>query len=141
MRWKLKKEYKKLHKEDGVYLLLYCMRNSRAKGTLIKDYKIFTSIVGSSAGRVPIAAVVTHLEDYLSSMDDWWEKNKDNLRRNGMEFSKHACITSLPDDPTASDTLRARRWRSEVVIRQLICDSYQAGTSQTTVNSIPIRSA
>jgi len=142
MRWKLKREYKKLHKEDGVYLLLYCMMRGRAQGTFVKDYKLFTSIIGSTAGRVPkIAAVVTFLEDYPGDMDDWWKKNEQNLAESGMRFSNHACITSLPDDQNASAALRARRWRSELIIRQLICDSYQAGTSQTSVNSVPIRSA
>jgi len=126
-KWRLKRSYNKLYKDDGVYLLLYCMRNSRAHGTLVKDYKFFTSIVGSTAGHVPVAAVVTHLEDYPSKMNDWWEKNEQNLRHQGMQFSRHACITSLPDDQDASPALHARRWLSEQVIRRLILDDYQAG--------------
>ncbi|KAG2738227.1 kinase-like protein [Suillus brevipes Sb2] len=47
-KWRLKKSFKKLYKDDGVYLLLYCMRGSRAQTALIKDYKFFTDIVGSS---------------------------------------------------------------------------------------------
>ena len=137
MKWNMKRKYKKLFKADGVYLLLYCMRASRAQGTLVKDYNFFTSIVGSSAGRVPVAAAVTCLEDYVSDMDDWWMKNEDNLKKNGMQFSKHACITSLPDDPTASLTLRTRRQRSQQVIRGLLCDSYQWSKS-TSAMRVPI---
>jgi predicted GTPase len=130
-KWLLKKSYKKLYRDDGVYLILYCIRGSRAQRALIKDYKFFTDIVGSTAtaaGGVPVAAVVTSLEDYPMDMDKWWTKNKDNLESLGMRFSKHACITSLPDDPHASSAMRARRHRSKQVIRHLIYESYQAGS-------------
>ncbi|KAG2066544.1 hypothetical protein BDR04DRAFT_1106521 [Suillus decipiens] len=130
-KWRLKKSYKKLYKDNGVYLLLYCMRASRAQRTWIKDYKFFTDIVGSTtsvAGGVPVAAVVTSLEDYPTDMDKWWVRNKDNLESLGMRFSAHACITSLPDDPHASSAMRARRHRSEQAVRRLIYNSYQAGT-------------
>ncbi|KIK33064.1 hypothetical protein CY34DRAFT_813857 [Suillus luteus UH-Slu-Lm8-n1] len=126
----LKKSYKKLYEDDGVYLLL----DQRA---LIRDYKFFTDVVGSSvAGGVPVAAVVTNLEDYPKDMDGWWTKNKDNLESLGMRFTAHACITSMPDDPNASLARRARRHRSEQVIRTLIHNSYQAG-AETPRSSSP----
>ncbi|KAG2737072.1 hypothetical protein P692DRAFT_20957043, partial [Suillus brevipes Sb2] len=92
-KWRLKKSFKKLYKDDGVYLLLYCMRGSRAQRALIKDYKFFTDIVGSSvtvAGGIPVAAVVTSLENYPKDMDRWWAKNEDNLESLGMRFTAHA---------------------------------------------------
>ncbi|KAG1742184.1 hypothetical protein EDB19DRAFT_1702713 [Suillus lakei] len=137
-KWRLKKQYKRLYKDDGVYLLLYCMRGSRAQRALIRDYKFFTDIIGSTttaAGGIPVAAVVTSLEDYPEDMDKWWTKNKDNLESLGMWFSTHACITSLPDDPHASPAMRARRHRSEQAIRSLIHDSYQAGTGSARSSS------
>ncbi|KAJ8584512.1 kinase-like protein [Rhizopogon salebrosus TDB-379] len=137
-KWRMKKTYKKLYSDDGVYLLLYCIRNSRAQGTLVSDYKLFTSIVGSTTGRVPVAAVVTCLEDYPTDMDDWWKKNECNLEREGLKFSKHACITALPDDPDASSILRARRQRSAQIIRHLICESYQTGRIPVTSRTAPI---
>ncbi|KAG2072299.1 hypothetical protein BDR04DRAFT_419600 [Suillus decipiens] len=127
-KWRLKKSYKKLCRDGGVYLLLYCMRGSRAHRALIRDYKFFTDIVGSTvgvAGGVPVAAVVTSLEDYPKDMDDWWVKNQDNLESLGMRFSAHACITSLPNDPHPSSAIRARRHQSEKAIRRLIHDSYR----------------
>ncbi|OAX40837.1 hypothetical protein K503DRAFT_569720 [Rhizopogon vinicolor AM-OR11-026] len=90
------------------------MRGPIVPGALPRDYKYFTNIVGST-NRVPIAAVVNGLESSLSTMDDWRTKNKRSLERIGVHFSKHACITSLPDDPRTS--------RSQDVIRSLICDS------------------
>ncbi|KAG1765800.1 kinase-like domain-containing protein [Suillus occidentalis] len=130
-KWRLKKSYKKLYKDDGVHLLLYCMRGSRSQRALIRDYKFFTDIVGSTAtmaSGIPVAAVVTCLEDYPKDMDGWWAKNKNNLESLGMRFSAHACVTSLPDDPNASPTMRARRHRSEQAIRSLIHNSYPAST-------------
>ncbi|KAG2036987.1 hypothetical protein BDR03DRAFT_399675 [Suillus americanus] len=137
-QWTLKKQYKRLYKDDGVYLLLYCMRGSRAQRALLRDYNFFTGIVGSTAGpgRVPVAAVVTSLEDYPENMDNWWTNNKDNLERLGMSFSAHACITSLPDNPKSSSIMRARRQRSEQAIRRLIYESYQTGT-ETPRSSSP----
>ncbi|KAG2153914.1 hypothetical protein DEU56DRAFT_428930 [Suillus clintonianus] len=134
-KWRLKKAFKKLHRDDGVYLLIYCMSGLRAQRAMIRDYKIFTDIISSAAGAqdVTVAAVVTCLEDYPVNMDNWWTKNKDNLESLGMRFSKHACITSLPDDPNASLAMRARRHRSEQVIRSLIDESYQTG--RTPLNS------
>ncbi|KAG1851142.1 hypothetical protein F4604DRAFT_1308173 [Suillus subluteus] len=138
-KWRLKKSYKRLCKDDGVYLLLYCMRGSMAERALIRDYKSFTDIVGSTAGpgHIPVAAVVTSLEDYPRDMNNWWRYNRDNLERLGMRFSAHACITSLPVDPNASDAMRARRQRSEDVIRSLIHESYQAGSTPVSSNITP----
>ncbi|OAX33738.1 kinase-like protein [Rhizopogon vinicolor AM-OR11-026] len=136
-KWRLKRTYKKLYRDDGVHLLLYCMRNSRAQGTWVKDYKHFTSIVSSTIGHVPVAGVVTYLEDYASDMDEWWKKNEQNLERQGVQFSKHACIMSLPNDPAASPVLCARRRQSEQIIRSLICYSYQAGRTSFSVNQVP----
>jgi predicted GTPase len=138
LKWRLKKSYKKLYKDDGVYLLLYCMRGSRAQRALIRDYKFFTDIVGTTAtvaGGVPVAAVVTSLEDYPKDMDNWWTKKKDVLESLGMRFSAHACITSLPDNPNAPPAMRARRHRSEQAIRSLIYNSYQAGAETPRFSS------
>ncbi|KAG1745364.1 kinase-like domain-containing protein [Suillus paluster] len=136
-KWRLKKTYKKLYKDDGVYLLLYCMRGSRAQRAMIRDYKFFTDVVGSSAGpgRVPVAAVVNNLEDYSTDMDKWWLRNEDNLGKLGMRFSAHACITSLPQYPSEPPGMRARRLQSQRAIRTLIHESYQAG--RTPGNSNP----
>ncbi|KAG1732016.1 uncharacterized protein EDB91DRAFT_1152948 [Suillus paluster] len=124
-KWKLKRSYKKLHRDGGVHLLLYCMRGTTPQSALVRDYQLFTDIVGSTAGPggVPVASVVTGLEGYPNDMDNWWMENKADLERLGMQFSAQACITSLPDDPNASPSIRARRKQSEQVIRNLMYDS------------------
>ncbi|KAG2342565.1 kinase-like protein [Suillus weaverae] len=91
---------------------------------------------GLNPGRIPVAAVVTSLEDHPQNMDQWWTSNKDNLERLGMRFSAHACITSLPNDPKASPAMQARRQRSEDVIRSLLYQSYQAGSTAVSANIV-----
>lgn len=138
LKWRLKRSYKRLYKNDGVYLLLYCMRGSGTRKALVRDYKSFTDIVASTTGpgRVPVAAVVTSLENHPQNMDEWWMTHKDNLKRLGMQFSSHACITSLPDDPHASPAICRRRQRSEHVIRSLLYQSYQTGSTPVSSNIV-----
>jgi hypothetical protein len=137
-KWRMKKSHNKVYSDEGVYLLLYCIRSSRGKGTLYSHYKNFTSIVSSTFGLVPVTAVVTCLEDYPGDMDDWWKNNERYLEREGMRFSEHVCITALPDDANLSPALRARRRRSGQIIRSLICESYQTGRTCVTSRSTPI---
>lgn len=98
-RWRLKASYRKLHKDGGAPLLLYCMRGPSAP-TASRDYQDFTETVRSTSC-VSIVAVVNGLES-LTNMDDWWMKHEGDLERLSMHFSNHACISSLPDHPSTS---------------------------------------
>ncbi|KAG2740562.1 hypothetical protein P692DRAFT_20678524, partial [Suillus brevipes Sb2] len=93
---RLRASYRKMYREGGTPLLLYCIRGPSAP-TASRDYQDFTDIVGS-ANRVLIVAVVNGLEASLTNMDDWWTKYEGALKRLGMQFSNHACISSLPND-------------------------------------------
>lgn len=108
-KWRLRASYRKLHGNGGAPLLLYCMKGPCAP-TASRDYQDFTDIVGSTS-HVSIVAVADGLES-LTNMDDWWTKHKGDMERLGMQFSNHACISSLPDDPSTS--------RSRETIRNLI---------------------
>ncbi|KAG2099656.1 kinase-like domain-containing protein [Suillus cothurnatus] len=132
-KWSIKKSYKKLYKADGVYLLLYCMRDLKTQRALVDNYKFFTDVVGSTAGRVPVAAVVTSLENYPKDMDNWWMNNEGYLEHLRMRFTAHACITSLPDNPKSSLTMCTCQQQSEQAICCLLYNSYQP--SKTPVNS------
>lgn len=102
-KWRLRASYKKLHRDGGAPLLLYCMKGTSAP-TASREYQDFTDIVGSTSC-VSIAAVVNGLEESLTNMDDWWTKYVGDLKLLGMQFSNHVCITSLSNDPNA---LRSR---------------------------------
>ncbi|KAG1792870.1 kinase-like domain-containing protein [Suillus variegatus] len=102
-KWRLRASYKRLYRDGGAPLVLYCMKGTSTP-TASREYQDFTDIVGSTSC-VSISAVVDGLEESLTNMDDWWTKYKGDLIRLGMQFSNHVYITLLPDDPNA---LRSR---------------------------------
>ncbi|KAG1878199.1 kinase-like domain-containing protein [Suillus subluteus] len=106
-KWRIRASYRKLHRDGGAPLLLYCMRGPSAP-TASRDYQDFTDIVGSTS-YISIAAVVNGLEESLTNMDDWWTQHEGDLKRLNMQFSNHACITSLPDDPSTSQSRKTIR--------------------------------
>lgn len=113
LKRRLRASYKRLHRDGGAPLVLYCMKGTSTP-TASREYQHFTDIVGSTSC-VSISAVVDGLEESLTNMDDWWTTYKGDLIRLGMQFSNHVCITLLPDDPNAL--------RSRETIRNLI-ESY-----------------
>ncbi|KAG1904339.1 uncharacterized protein F5891DRAFT_1014220 [Suillus fuscotomentosus] len=102
-KWRLGASYKRLYRNGGAPLVLYCMKG-KSTPTASREYQDFTDIVGSTSC-VSISAVVDGLEESLTNMDDWWTKYKGDLIRLGMQFSNHVCITLLPDDPNALRSL------------------------------------
>lgn len=76
--------------EDGVSLLVYCMRG-RIKSTTAKNYRLFYD--GLCQRQVPIVLVMTGLELEVP-MDSWWTTNKHHFQNEGMVFAGQACITS-----------------------------------------------
>lgn len=77
--------------ERGVNLLVFCMRGPRFKEISRVNYDLFWGIV--CQGKVPIVVVVTGLEEE-EIMDQWWDRNKTEFERRGMEFKGHACVTT-----------------------------------------------
>ncbi|KAF9223353.1 hypothetical protein BS17DRAFT_734089 [Gyrodon lividus] len=76
----------------GVNLLLFCMRAPRIKESYIQNWKLFHEII--CAERVPIAIIITGLENEDGSMDNWWVQNRDDFEHKGMRAAGHACITA-----------------------------------------------
>lgn len=77
--------------DQGVSLLVFCVRAPRITDSTVKNYQMFHSAF--CQGKVPIALVVTGLEDE-SSMDAWWQNNKGEFQSRGMSFNGQACITA-----------------------------------------------
>lgn len=110
-----------LNKEDGVHLLIYCVRGTRATRALQTHYKIFSAVIRDST--VPTIIVVTCLEDFRPVMAEWWNKNKDELATYGMHFSGYACVTTLKDESIDSESpdIHQRRAQSyEDVCRNIL---------------------
>ncbi|CAA7263831.1 unnamed protein product [Cyclocybe aegerita] len=78
--------------EDGVSLLVFCMKAPRVKKSGQHNWILFHDIMCQS--KVPIAIVVTGLEEE-DDMDEWWEDNEDVFREYGMLSHGHACITAI----------------------------------------------
>ncbi|KAG2337541.1 hypothetical protein BDR05DRAFT_1004948 [Suillus weaverae] len=109
-----------LNRGDGVHLLMYCVRGTRATKALRTNYQTFSSAIGDS--KVPIVIVATCLEDWRPAMTEWWNENKDQLAKYGMNFPGYACVTTLPSGRAESQDLRQRRAQSYEDVCKLILD-------------------
>jgi len=109
-----------LDQEDGVHLLIYCVRGTRATKALQTNYKTFSSVIRES--KVPTIAVVTCLEDFRPVMTEWWNNNKGQLAKYGMHFSGYACVTTLKGDPVESPDICQRQAQSYKDVCRLILD-------------------
>jgi hypothetical protein len=107
-----------LDHEDGVHLLIYCMRGTRAVRALQTHYEVFSSVAREN--KVPTTVVVTGLEDYRPVMAKWWDRNKDQLTKYGIHPSPHACITTMKDYPAKFPDIRQRLAQSYEDVCQLI---------------------
>ncbi|KAK7453393.1 hypothetical protein VKT23_011656 [Stygiomarasmius scandens] len=76
---------------DGVNLLLFCLRAPRITDGAAKNYAMFYRELCSS--RVPIAIIITGLENE-DNMEDWWVANEHTFTSYKMRFVGHACITA-----------------------------------------------
>ncbi|KAF9444442.1 hypothetical protein P691DRAFT_807355 [Macrolepiota fuliginosa MF-IS2] len=76
---------------EGVSLLVYCIRGTRYRDILKVNYDLFTDIICQK--KVPVVVVVTGLENE-ERMDDWWDDNKTDLSRHGVKFEDYACVTT-----------------------------------------------
>ncbi|TFK19613.1 hypothetical protein FA15DRAFT_723618 [Coprinopsis marcescibilis] len=85
--------------EDGVSLLVFCMRGPRIRDAAQKDWKLFREIICKK--RVPVVVIITHLEWEHYSMEDWWTRNEKTFRAYEMNPTTDyhptgvACITTI----------------------------------------------
>ncbi|KAF5392629.1 hypothetical protein D9757_002161 [Collybiopsis confluens] len=77
--------------DDGVSLLVYCMRGPRITESIERNYKVFYD--GFCHKNVRIVIVVTGLEDH-PKMETWWVENEHAFKEYKLEFDGHACITA-----------------------------------------------
>jgi GTPase Era involved in 16S rRNA processing len=101
--------------EDGVSLLVYCMRAPTVRS---RDYKMFYD--GLCQRKVPIILVVTGLEGE-NCMEDWWDRNEGAFEKQQMSFDGHACITATKGKWRDNEHVFAREYEeSSTAVRQLI---------------------
>ena len=98
-----------LTSQGGVDLFIFCIRAPRSTAVLQAYYRLFYEVLGRSS--VPIASVITHLEQEVD-MEKWWERNAKQLEKVGLKFAGHACVTGLPN--------HIKYQESQVKIRRLL---------------------
>ena len=107
----------RLANSGGIHLVIYCIRGTRLTKALKRNYDLFYATVCQK--KVPVALVVTGLEHHEGEMETWWTANEASLRRNGMRFDEHVCVTTLDvDDPV----IRARRSESQRHLHALLAE-------------------
>lgn len=77
--------------EDGISLLVYCVRGPEIKNSITRNYRLFHH--GLCQQKVPIVLVVTGLEGE-HPMDAWWEMNQAVFQKQQLVFSGQACVTA-----------------------------------------------
>ncbi|KAG1764879.1 P-loop containing nucleoside triphosphate hydrolase protein [Suillus placidus] len=105
---------------DGIGLLVYCVRSTRARQALIRNYNLFYSVICRK--KVPIVVVVTGLENE-ADMQAWWHTNAKEFKIRGMHFQDHACVTTLHKHQGISDVFTRRITESRDMMRNLIVDN------------------
>ena len=95
---------------SGVDLLVFVKDCGKLTASELNCYRLFEQFL--CEGQVPVAVVVTRLEDY-EIMEQWWEMNGDGLNVLSGNVIGHACITSLasqdPEDTKFNDKLSESR--------------------------------
>ncbi|KAG8214118.1 hypothetical protein J3R82DRAFT_10880 [Butyriboletus roseoflavus] len=117
----LKQFLRDLTRANGVHLLVYCVRASRLRKTLLSNYNLFYSAICRK--KVPIVVVVTGLENYEEQMADWWTANETEFATLKMHFDGHACVTTLNADRVNSPILKQRCHVSRQAVLSLIAST------------------
>ncbi|KAF9245044.1 P-loop containing nucleoside triphosphate hydrolase protein, partial [Melanogaster broomeanus] len=132
----LEKLLRELGGANGVHLLVYCIRGSAGLKALARNYAIFYSAICRK--KVPIVAVVTHLENEPSSMADWWIQGKENLAKYKMRFDDHACVTTIDMDQLRGTPLQERSEESQKAVHTLFISNCRRVVSRPTDPNINI---
>ena len=106
-----------LAKASSVDLLIYCVRGTRVRSALLANYHLFYSAICRK--KVPIAIVITGLENQEGNMDTWWLQNEKHFSALRMHFSSYACVTTLRSS-TENPILEQRRRISRAAVNKMI---------------------
>jgi len=92
-------------------LIFLCTNGERLNPMTRRLYSLFHDFFFDKT--VPIVLIVTHREKEAQSMDDWWSRNKDDIKN--FDFAGHACITT-----TSSYKFPTRRKQSKESVVKLL---------------------
>ncbi|KAL4073310.1 P-loop containing nucleoside triphosphate hydrolase protein [Scleroderma yunnanense] len=87
---------KDLEAADGVHLLVFCFRFTKAiTGGLQRVYKSVLSSVGNI--KLSVVAAVTHADEMRQTSEVWWNGTSSQREEKGMVFEDYACVSTLED--------------------------------------------
>ncbi|KAF9227123.1 hypothetical protein BS17DRAFT_669723, partial [Gyrodon lividus] len=122
----LKKLLRRLIRANRIDLLILCTRGSRVRKALQNNYNLFYSAICQKK-KVPIALVVTGLENCDEEMEKWWITNEAELTKLEMIFDGHACVTTLKAKECDSPVLKQRCFESRQTILSMIANTCSRG--------------
>ena len=133
----LKAFLRQITRWNGIDLLLYCVRGTRVRQALLRNYNIFYAAICRK--KVPVALVVTGLENYEGDMEGWWIENEKDLMKHGMRFDAHACVTTIHSDhPAIQDRLKQSRETLRYLVQaNLDGATWRAGEESLMSTSFP----
>ncbi|OJA12115.1 hypothetical protein AZE42_06625 [Rhizopogon vesiculosus] len=82
-----------LEKQGGIHGLLFCVRGSRISSTVQQNYRLFHEFL--CQGKVPLALVITGLENEKGDMDCWWTRNQAQVEKCGIASFTQVCVTTI----------------------------------------------
>jgi len=83
-----------LLKGMSVNLIIYFARGNRFLNEIQVNLYLFARIRRACGAKVPIALVVTGLEQERV-MDEWWTRHQRDIKRLNLSFEGHACVTTI----------------------------------------------
>lgn len=106
--------------EDGVSLLIYCIRGPRIKENTVNNYRMFYEALCQR--KVKIVAVILGLENE-NPMDSWWDENGSTFEEFGMWLDGHACVCGTKGKNGVSSK---EYFESRLKVRQLVLDEHMS---------------
>ena len=98
---------KSLPNTQDIDLLLFCVKGGRFTDSTERAHYLISELLRRH--RVPLALVVTHLEEE-DIMEDWWRCNEQTIKTFGICPVGHACVTARPaDEMYAAQRVQSRR--------------------------------
>jgi GTP-binding protein EngB required for normal cell division len=122
-----------LERQGGIDLLVFCMRAGELTATLQTNYRLFHEFLCEK--KVPVILVITHLEDEVGEVDDWWTKNKHIFRKWEVYVAGYACITAIQGNYPARYDKSRTKIRS--IVKEFTADGQKEawiGGDNTTVS-------
>ncbi|KAG1720104.1 P-loop containing nucleoside triphosphate hydrolase protein [Suillus lakei] len=107
---KLKYFLRKMSQEDGLHLLVYCVRGSRATRALRHSYETFSAAIAGM--KVPVVLAVTCIDE-VSEAGGWWERNGKITSYRDRRYQSKIDVLEKISELCGHDGVRGKRPRRQ----------------------------